>query len=356
MKVHVYESGNNQPDNQDQVYKGRTEMNNDPLKTKDFSLTLKDLHLTNSGVYTCTVYNKDGDILLQKVIILSVRALQPEVVGVTQGMKSVLLPFKTTPNLPEYITVEWRLTAYKHMKVHAYESGRDQPDNLDQDQVYRGRTEMKEDSLRTGDFSLTLKDLQLTDSGVYTCTVYNKDGLMLLQKSVTLRVREYQVEMVEVTQGKESVLLPFKATADLPQDITVKWRLTEPKHMMVHAYESGSNQPDKQDEEYRGRTETNEDPLRTGDLSLTLKDLRLTDSGVYTCTIYNKDGLMLTQKSVTLSVRGLHSSRREEVPGRCPSADLHCFVCERQLYRSDPIIKPPRCAANSVSVCVCTST
>uniref|UniRef100_A0A3Q0SGZ6 Ig-like domain-containing protein n=1 Tax=Amphilophus citrinellus TaxID=61819 RepID=A0A3Q0SGZ6_AMPCI len=109
-----------------------------------------------------------------------------------------------------------------------------------------------------------------------------------------------EVEFVEVTQGQESVQLPFH-TADLPQDVSVEWRL---KDMKVHVYKVGENQPDQQEEDYRGRTEMNEKPLRTGDLSLRLKHLQLTDSGVYTCTVYNKDGHMLLQKSVTLSIRG----------------------------------------------------
>uniref|UniRef100_A0AAZ1Y433 Ig-like domain-containing protein n=1 Tax=Oreochromis aureus TaxID=47969 RepID=A0AAZ1Y433_OREAU len=299
MKVHVYESGNNQPDKQDQGYRGRTEMDEDPLRTKDLSLTLKHLHLTDSGVYTCTVYNKDGHMLLQKSVILNVRVPQPEVVVVPKWQKSVLLPFKTTADLPQDVTVEWRLTEPKHMKVHVYESGNNQPDK--QDQGYRGRTEMDEDPLRTKDFSLSLKDLHPTDSGVYTCNIYNTYRAILLQKSVILSVRVNKVEAVEVTKGEESVLLPFKFPADLPQDVTVEWTHN---NMKVHVYETGNNQPDKQDQGYRGRTEMDEDPLRTKDLSLTLKHLHLTDSGVYTCTVYNKDGhTLLLQKSVILSVR-----------------------------------------------------
>ncbi|CAI5657399.1 unnamed protein product [Oreochromis niloticus] len=308
MKVHVYESGNNQPDKQDQDYRGRTEMNEDPLTTKDLSLTLKDLHLTDSGVYTCTVYNKDG-YKLQKSVTLSVRVPQPEVVNATDADESVVLPFTTTTDLRQDITVEWTLTEPTERKVHVYKSGNNQSHN--QDQGYRGRTEMNEDPLNTKDFSLTLKDLHLTDSGVYTCTVYNKDGHMLLRKSVTLRVRESLPDIVQVPKGPGSVQLPFKTKADLPQDVTVEWRhnyievidwWTDSYNLKVHVYESGNNQPDKQHQYYKGHTEMNEDPLTTKDLSLTLKDLHLSHSGVYTCTVYNKDGHMLLQKSVTLHV------------------------------------------------------
>lgn len=118
-----------------------------------------------------------------------------------------------------------------------------------------------------------------------------------------------QVLLVEILEGeKKSVTLPFKTTEDLPQDATVDWRLTDPKHMQVHVYDSGKNQPDKQDEVYQGRTEMKEEPLRDKDLSLKLKEPRVTDTGVYTCTVSSKDGSLLLQKVVSLTVRGEWSS------------------------------------------------
>ncbi|CAI5657330.1 unnamed protein product [Oreochromis niloticus] len=275
--VHEYQIGKDQCHLKGQDQKQRTEMKKDPLNTKDLSLTLKDLHLTDSGVYTCTIYNKDGHMLLRKSVTLSVRVPEVQMVETVKGVQSVLLPFTTDIKLQD-VTVEWKHEDRK---------------------VPQGRAEMKKDPLRTGDVSLTLKDLHLTDSGVYTCTVYNKDGHMLLQKSVTLSVKDYQSAVVEVTQGQKSVLMPFKITGELPQVIKVEWRLTHPEEKMVHCNDSSQ----KQDQVYVGRTEMNKDPLNTKDLSLTLKDLHLTDSGVYTCTVYNKDGHMLLQKSVTLSVR-----------------------------------------------------
>ncbi|XP_025761051.1 junctional adhesion molecule-like [Oreochromis niloticus] len=169
-------------------------------------------------------------------------------------------------------------------------------------QAYRGLIE----SILTAGITvcLTLKDLHLTDSGVYTCTVYNKDGHMLLQKSVTLSVRVLQVEMVEVSQGQTTVLIPFIVTDDLSQDVKVEWKLTCPEEKMIHLYDSSKKQHLSQDPVYRGHTEMNEDPLNTKDLSLKLKDLHLTDSGVYTCTVYKKYGNILLQKVVTLKVKG----------------------------------------------------
>lgn len=106
---------------------------------------------------------------------------QSEVVEITEGTKCVLLPFKTTDDLPMDITVEWRCSDSKHRMVHVFQNGQSQPDN-------QGRTEMKQELLRTGDLSLILRDPDLDDQGVYTCTVYETGREILLQKIVVLSV------------------------------------------------------------------------------------------------------------------------------------------------------------------------
>ncbi len=67
---------------------------------------------------------------------------------------------------------------------------------------------------------------------------------------------------VEVDSGVESVQLPFKTTSHLSDDTKVKWKNSY--NMMVHMYQNGSDQPEKQHEFYRERTEMKEDLLRTG--------------------------------------------------------------------------------------------
>ncbi|XP_030579218.1 titin-like [Archocentrus centrarchus] len=313
-KVHEYQSNQNQPLLQDQDHRDRTEMNEDPLRAKDLSLTLKDPQLSDHGGYTCTVYNKGGDILLHKVVSLNMTVPEVQMVETVKGVQSVVLPFKAEVRNPEDVTVEWK---HKDKKVHEYQRGRNQSH-------IQGRSEMKTEQINTGDLSLTLKDLQLTDSGVYTCTVCNKDGHMLLQKVVTLSVRDYQAGVVEVTQGQKSVLMPFKITDELPPEVKVQWRLTHPEDKMVLLYDSSQKQPLSQDQVYGGRTEMPDNALKNKDLSLTLKDLQLTDSGVYTCTVCNKDGLMLLQKSVTLSVR----VPEEQVKGKVKESVVLPFKAE----------------------------
>lgn len=119
-----------------------------------------------------------------------------------------------------------------------------------------------------------------------------------------LVLSDYELQTVEVTRGLKRVLLPFRTTANLPEDVTVEWRRSDREHMQVHVYQSGQNQPESQNQDYRGRTEMVEEPLTSGDLSLKLQRPLSTDSGVYTCTVSNHQGDILRQKVVILSVTG----------------------------------------------------
>ncbi|XP_071321217.1 polymeric immunoglobulin receptor-like isoform X2 [Trachinotus anak] len=319
--------------NQNQVYRSRTWMRTDSLQTGDLSLTLRKPTIRDSSTYTCTVRKFGLDqsrtevqltvreppppvwpqvlaaVLVLLVLLLVLSAVgfivykmwkdrQVQQVEVEEEAESVQLPCKIKDwsgvravRLSGDIRVEWR--DRDNRKVHVNQNGSDRPE--DQDQVYRDRTEMKEDLLRTGDLSLTLKHLRVTDTGEYTCRVY-KDGNFMREKTVTLKVKGQQVE---VEEGAESVQLPFKTTADLPEDAQVLWRNND---MKVHVYQNGSDRPEDQDQVYRDRTEMKEDLLRTGDLSLTLKHLRVRDTGDYTCRVY-KDGNLLREKTVTLKVK-----------------------------------------------------
>uniref|UniRef100_A0A671UAE9 Ig-like domain-containing protein n=1 Tax=Sparus aurata TaxID=8175 RepID=A0A671UAE9_SPAAU len=72
-KVHVYQNSSDQPEQAHRCYRGRTEIKRKPLKPGDLSLTLKYPTDTDSNTYTCTVCNREEDILMEKQVVLKVK-------------------------------------------------------------------------------------------------------------------------------------------------------------------------------------------------------------------------------------------------------------------------------------------
>ncbi|XP_014871663.1 muscle M-line assembly protein unc-89-like [Poecilia latipinna] len=301
-KVHVYKNGSHHPGEQIHFYRTRTKMDENLLKTGDLSLTLKHPTIGDENIYTCRVFNRDRAILMFKRVKLQVKVQHQ--IKVDSDVESVLLPCRTTENLPGDVRVEWIKSPDK--KAHVYENGSDQPG--EQSQIYRTRTKMDEEPLRTGDLSLTLRRPTDEDSEIYTCKVSSRNGDVLMKKQVQLEVKVCQVE---VEEGAESVLLPFRTTPDLPGDAELEWR--KGNYVTVHVYQNNSDQPEKQSRFYRNRTRMDEDLLQTGDLSLTLRSPTQTDSGEYRCLVYSLKGNLQREKTVLLKVK-----ERQQIHERTP--------------------------------------
>ncbi|XP_054912035.1 uncharacterized protein LOC129376420 [Poeciliopsis prolifica] len=292
MKVHVYLQGCDRSEEQHRTYRDRTRINQDPLRTRDLSLTLQRPLDVDSDTYTCIVCSREGHILLKKDVKLRVRVQQVEV---KSGVESVLLPCRTKQSLDGDVKVEWK--DRDNRTVHVYQNGSDQPG--EQNQIYRTRTRMDGNLLKNKNLSLTLLWPSDGDAGTYSCSVSNRDGDMLMMKQVKLQITG--LEQVEVEPEVDSVLLPCRTRKSLDGDVKVEWR--DGLNKTVHVYQNGSDQPGEQNRSYRTRTKMDENPLRTGDLSLTLRRPTDEDNDTYTCSVSTGDGDILMKKQVKLQVK-----------------------------------------------------
>nr|XP_033499316.1 uncharacterized protein LOC117267484 isoform X1 [Epinephelus lanceolatus] len=110
------------------------------------------------------------------------------------------------------------------------------------------------------------------------------------------------VSQVEVEEGVWLVKLPCKTKVQLPDYTVVEWSRCAPKPMMIHNYQNGSDLLVGQDEFYCNRTKMEKEPLKTGDLSLTLREPWGRDSATYICTVHCATKVWM-QKVVHLTVK-----------------------------------------------------
>ncbi|XP_026016636.1 uncharacterized protein LOC113017742 [Astatotilapia calliptera] len=200
---------------------------------------------------------------------------------VYEGVESVLLTCKDT-SVPFDPTLAWIRHDLDPPIVH---ERNDAGDELRaQNQRYRRRTSMKTDSLRTGDFSLTLRNPITSDSGTYTCTITAFGNTRTLS-TVDLQVKvSHQVFTLEVYEGAESALLPCHIPF-VSGPSTVVWSRYDLNPPTVHQRQQEEDERTDQNQRYRDRTSMKTDALQTGDFSLTLRKPHIFDSSNYTCTI-----------------------------------------------------------------------
>ncbi|XP_030019350.1 uncharacterized protein LOC115439634 isoform X2 [Sphaeramia orbicularis] len=211
------------------------------------------------------------------------------VVQAYEGEPSTLLPCQFYDHfamMPEDPIVSWIRNDLNPKIIHQLNDDGD--DLTEQNEHYKGRTSMKTNALDSGDFSLTLKKTQISDSSNYTCTVWTGyEELRLIE--IQLQVKDDQV-VVEARKGAESV---SKTSPHLPEDTRVEWTLLDPVRMLVQVVRVYQNKRDDlRTHTSWAHTEMDKDLLKTGDLSLTIKYPTNRDRGTYICTFYVKGDTM----------------------------------------------------------------
>ncbi|XP_058870678.1 butyrophilin subfamily 2 member A1-like isoform X2 [Acipenser ruthenus] len=283
--VHLYQNQNDRLSRQDCDYQGRTALSPSALQTGDISLNLRNLRLSDRGVYTCSAddgrWAEDGQT---ELIVTGGRAVvgsdQPVI---AEAGYDVILPCHISPRVSAVdMEVRWFRERFDR-PVHLYQNQNDRLSRQDSD--YQGRTALSPSALQTGDISLNLRNLRLSDQGVYTCSAddgrWAEDGQTEL--IVTGRWRVVGSDQPVIAEAGDDVILPCRISPRVSAvDMEVRW-FRERFDRPVHLYQNQKYQVSKQDRLYWHRTALSPSALQTGDISLHLRNIQPSDRGVYTC-------------------------------------------------------------------------
>ncbi|XP_067236574.1 uncharacterized protein [Chanodichthys erythropterus] len=172
--------------------------------------------------------------------------------------------------------------------------------SYDPDERFRGRLKLDH---QTG--SLTITNIRIKHSGLYkaeiihnTGTTYRKFRVTVYESPAVIDAFKGEMKSVSVTEG-DSVTL--QTDTETHGDELIAWRFgDEGKLIAKHDLEAKSPPLYDPDERFRDRLKLNN---QTG--SLTITNLRTTDSGVYTVKISSSKQTLNKRFTVTVSDPGL---------------------------------------------------
>uniref|UniRef100_A0A8C6SKI6 Ig-like domain-containing protein n=1 Tax=Neogobius melanostomus TaxID=47308 RepID=A0A8C6SKI6_9GOBI len=176
--------------------------------------------------------------------------------------KDKLLPCKAPNDSDlENLVLEWTRPDLEKQYIFLFRDGR--PFLVSQHEKFKGRVELSDPTLLSGDLSIKLHNVTQQDKGRYECHIFSKS-----------HVRKRSIKTIEVSPGQD-VSLPLKTT---DFNVTsVMWKREDDPERFV--FLSGMDHPHHQHPQYSGRTELTRD--QTGDLTVRLRNVQPGDSGTY---------------------------------------------------------------------------
>ncbi|XP_053092698.1 butyrophilin subfamily 1 member A1 [Pangasianodon hypophthalmus] len=184
------------------------------------------------------------------------------------------------------------------------------------DPGYEGRVDVPEDELRKGNCSLVLKNVRITDDGLYKSFVAEYVDRTNTGKTQEISRVELSVDAFQISaQVGSTVVLPCEWSDLSIQTPHVQWYIDSEIVFERKGKDS------LQGERYEGRVDVPEDELLKGNCSLVLKNFSATDAAVYRSSMVVKQKNRKLVQKVKLSVYEKPEEKKDQTSSE---AGINC--------------------------------
>ncbi|XP_047423834.1 uncharacterized protein LOC124995478 [Mugil cephalus] len=166
-RVHSFSKNQDQLEDQDQNFRGRTSLFKDQIPRGNASLLLTGVKSEDWGQYQCYTRTTSG---IERSII-NVEVKDTDVNCFAIGNCMLPCSFQEDPE----VVIQWTKLTAGRLRVHSFYNNQDQLE--DQDQNFRGRTSLFKDQISRGDASLLLTGVKSEDRGKYQCYTRTTSGV-----------------------------------------------------------------------------------------------------------------------------------------------------------------------------------
>ncbi|XP_027703949.1 butyrophilin-like protein 2 isoform X2 [Vombatus ursinus] len=195
--------------------------------------------------------------------------------------------------------------------VHLYRMGQEMEEV--QAPAFQGRTKMLRQDMAEGKVTVSIHQVQFSDTGQYTC--YFQTGSFYNETSFDLQVSERQegafsvtgpAQLVQAKQGEDVTLSCELSPKMDARDMTVNWFRNQ---TLVHRYPIREKLEASQGTEFKGRTKLLKRDMAKGKVTLRIQQVQVSDSGLYTCCVQSPDNY--DEAHIELQVaENLHRSQK----------------------------------------------
>ncbi|KAH0519509.1 Coxsackievirus and adenovirus receptor-like protein [Microtus ochrogaster] len=302
--------------------KGRVRFITNDVASGDASIKIRTVRPSDSGTYQCRVKKAPG---------VGMTTIRLTVVGFTGGV-NITTPEQTvqevqgeTAHLPCMFTlspkdrgpldVEWLRLSGPNNEVMDHVVILYSSDKICDDFYpdLKGRVHFTSNDIGSGDASINITSTQLSDAGTYQCRVKQSPGVV--NRNIHLAVTGF-TGGVNITTPEQTVQEVQGETAHLPCMFTlspedrgplfIDWMLlTGPENEVVNRMFIVSLADKIYDgfyQDMKGRVKFTSNDLRSGDASINITNVQLSDAGTYQCEVFHGAGA--AKRAIQLTVVG----------------------------------------------------